>query len=62
MSPMPSATWLQMLKNIWSWWELTPRPLEFTKKNLSTTSKNKNKVWGFNLYKIKLFCASIMSY
>ena len=25
-------------------------------------SKNKNKVWGFNLYKIKLFCASIMSY
>jgi hypothetical protein len=51
-----------MLKNIWSWWELNPRPLEFTKKNLSTTSKNKNKVWGFNLYKIKLFCASIMSY
>ena len=24
MSPMPSATWLQMLR--WSWWDLNPRP------------------------------------
>ena len=31
MSPMPSATWLQMLVLTWSWWDLNPRPFNYLK-------------------------------
>ena len=39
MSPMPSATWLQMQIYGWSWWDLNPRPFKLKKLYLFTIIK-----------------------
>ena len=41
MSPAPSTTWLRMLKILWNWWELNPRPLKLTKKPFDYTDQDK---------------------